>query len=154
MKSIWYSNLTVILVFNIYFEHFLPNNDVKVHKTYLAICNGELEKNSGQWSEELIRYENGKKIIEKAQTTFRVLDKNSNSSLVEMKEKLQQYHENELLHQKENQRSILSGEEKERSRLAQELHDGLGPILTTLRLDIQSTSINQKLKQQLLKKLV
>ena len=57
----------------------------KVHKTYLAICNGELEKNVGQWSEELIRYENGKKIIEKAQTTFKVLDKNSNSSLVEMK---------------------------------------------------------------------
>ena len=57
----------------------------KVHKTYLAICNGELEKNSGQWSEELIRYENGKKIIEKAQTTFKVLDKNSNSTLVEMK---------------------------------------------------------------------
>ncbi len=57
----------------------------KVHKTYLAICNGELEKNSGQWNEELIRYENGKKIIEKAQTTFKVLDKNSNSSLVEMK---------------------------------------------------------------------
>ena len=57
----------------------------KVHKTYLAICNGELEKNSGQWSEELIRYENGKKIVEKAQTTFKVLDKNSNSSLVEMK---------------------------------------------------------------------
>ncbi|MDC3155868.1 RNA pseudouridine synthase [Candidatus Pelagibacter sp.] len=57
----------------------------KVHKTYLAICNGELEKNSGQWNEELIRYENGKKIIEKAQTTFKVLDKNSNSTLVEMK---------------------------------------------------------------------
>ena len=57
----------------------------KVHKTYLAICNGELEKNYGQWSEELIRYENGKKIVEKAQTTFKVLDKNSNSSLVEMK---------------------------------------------------------------------
>ena len=57
----------------------------KVHKTYLAICNGELEKNSGQWNDELIRYENGKKIIEKAQTTFKVLDKNSNSTLVEMK---------------------------------------------------------------------
>ena len=57
----------------------------KVHKTYLAICNGELEKDSGQWNDELIRYENGKKIIEKAQTTFKVLDKNSNSSLVEMK---------------------------------------------------------------------
>ncbi len=33
----------------------------KVHKTYLAICNGELEKNSGEWTDELIRYDNGKK---------------------------------------------------------------------------------------------
>tara|TARA_A100001234_G_scaffold210156_1_gene209632 strand:- start:95 stop:1012 length:918 start_codon:yes stop_codon:yes gene_type:complete len=57
----------------------------KVHKTYLAICNGELEKNSGEWIDELIRYNNGKKIIEKAKTIFKVLDKNSNSSLVEMK---------------------------------------------------------------------
>ena len=57
----------------------------KVHKTYLAICNGELEKDSGIWNDKLVRYENGKKIIEKAQTTFKVLDKNSNSSLVEMK---------------------------------------------------------------------
>ena len=57
----------------------------KVHKTYLAICSGELEKNSGEWIDELIRYDNGKKIIEKAKTIFKVLDKNSNSSLVEMK---------------------------------------------------------------------
>ena len=57
----------------------------KVHKTYLAICNGELEKNSGEWNDELIRYDNGKKIIEKAKTIFKVIDKNSNSSLVEMK---------------------------------------------------------------------
>ena len=57
----------------------------KVHKTYLAICNGELEKNSGEWIDELIRYDNGKKIIEKAKTIFKVLDKNSNSSLVLMK---------------------------------------------------------------------
>ena len=57
----------------------------KVHKTYLAICNGELEKNSGEWTDELIRYDNGKKIVEKAKTIFKVLDKNLNSSLVEMK---------------------------------------------------------------------
>jgi len=57
----------------------------KVHKTYLAICNGELEKNSGEWNDELIRYDNGKKIIEKAKTIFKIIDKNSNSSLVEMK---------------------------------------------------------------------
>ena len=57
----------------------------KVHKTYLAICNGELEKNSGELIDELIRYDDGKKIIEKAKTIFKVIDKNSNSSLVEMK---------------------------------------------------------------------
>ena len=57
----------------------------KVHKTYLAICNGELEKNSGEWNDELIRFDKGKKIIEKAKTIYKVIDKNSNSSLVEMK---------------------------------------------------------------------
>tara|TARA_B100000524_G_scaffold347332_1_gene249115 strand:- start:612 stop:1529 length:918 start_codon:yes stop_codon:yes gene_type:complete len=57
----------------------------KVHKTYLAICSGELEQNSGEWIDQLVRYDNGKKIIENAKTIFKVLDKNSNSSLVEMK---------------------------------------------------------------------
>jgi len=57
----------------------------RVHKTYLAICNGELDKNSGELTDELVRYDNGKKIIEKAKTIFKVLDKNSNSSLVEMR---------------------------------------------------------------------
>ena len=57
----------------------------KVHKTYLAICHGELENNAGEWNDDLLRYDNGKKIIEKSKTIFRVIDKNSNSSLVEMK---------------------------------------------------------------------
>ena len=57
----------------------------KVHKTYLAICNGELEKDSGEFNDQLVRYDNGKKIIENAKTFFKVIDKNSNSSLVEMK---------------------------------------------------------------------
>ena len=57
----------------------------KVHKTYLAICNGEIEKNSGEWNDELIRYDNGKKIIEKAKTIFKVIDKNSEATLLELK---------------------------------------------------------------------
>ena len=57
----------------------------KVHKTYLAICHGEINKNSGEWSNDLVRYDNGKKIIENAKTTYKVIDKNSNSTLVEMK---------------------------------------------------------------------
>ena len=57
----------------------------KVHKTYLAICHGELEKNSGQWSDDLVRYDGNKKIVEKAKTLFKVIDKNSEASLIELK---------------------------------------------------------------------
>ena len=57
----------------------------KIHKTYLAICHGELEKNSGELKDNLIRYDNGKKIVEKAKTIFKVIDKNSEASLLELK---------------------------------------------------------------------
>ena len=57
----------------------------KIHKTYLAICHGELSNNSGEWKNDLVRYENNKPIIEKAKTIYKVLDKNSICSLVEMK---------------------------------------------------------------------
>ena len=57
----------------------------KVHKTYLAICHGELDKNLGEWNDDLIRYDGKKKIIEKAKTLFKVIDKNSEASLVELK---------------------------------------------------------------------
>jgi len=57
----------------------------KVHKTYLAICHGELQKDSGEWNDDLTRYDNDKEIVEKAKTFYKVLDKNSICSLVEMK---------------------------------------------------------------------
>ncbi len=57
----------------------------KVHKTYLAICHGELDKNLGELTDDLIRYDKNKKIIESAKTFYKVLDKNANSSLVELK---------------------------------------------------------------------
>tara|TARA_Y100000389_G_C17396020_1_gene482559 strand:- start:11 stop:928 length:918 start_codon:yes stop_codon:yes gene_type:complete len=57
----------------------------KVHKTYLAICHGELDKDSGQWNNDLIRYDGEKKITEQAKTLYKVLDKNSEASLIELK---------------------------------------------------------------------
>ena len=57
----------------------------KIHKTYLAICQGEISKNSGELNHDLIKYENNKKIIEKARTIYKVIDKNSFSTLVELK---------------------------------------------------------------------
>ena len=57
----------------------------KVHKTYLAICNGEIDRMNGILKNDLVRYDNKKKIVEKAETIFKVIDKNQNSSLVKMK---------------------------------------------------------------------
>ena len=44
----------------------------KVHKTYLAICQGEINKNTGVWDDDLIRYDGDKKLVEKAKTIFKV----------------------------------------------------------------------------------
>ncbi len=57
----------------------------KIHKTYLAICNGEFQKNKGTMVHDLIRYDNKKKFIEKAITNFKVLNKNLNYSFLELK---------------------------------------------------------------------
>ena len=44
----------------------------------------KLETNKGIFDQDLIRYEGNKKIIEKSKTIFKVLDKNSNCTLLEM----------------------------------------------------------------------
>lgn len=70
-------------------------------------------------------------------------------SLLKMREQLIKYHQ--LLEQNNlaNQKSFLNGQEKERSRLAKELHDGLGPLLTTLKLSIQSSDLIAEQKTRL-----
>ena len=57
----------------------------KIHKTYLAICHGEININDGVWNNKLIRYDKDKKIIEEAITHYKVIDSNSKYSLIECK---------------------------------------------------------------------
>ena len=56
----------------------------KIHKTYIAICYGELDKDKGIFNQDLTRYDGKKKIVEKSKTLFKVIDKNSNCTLLEM----------------------------------------------------------------------
>ncbi len=57
----------------------------KVYKTYLAICSGELILiDKGVIKDDLIRYENKKKIIEKAETKYEILDKNNNATFIQL----------------------------------------------------------------------
>ena len=56
----------------------------KIHKTYIAICYGELDQDKGIFNQDLTRYDGKKKIVEKSKTLFKVIDKNSNCTLLEM----------------------------------------------------------------------
>ena len=57
----------------------------KIYKTYLAICVGEIKNIKGMLIHNLEKKENNKKIYEKAITNYKVLNKNSQFSLVELK---------------------------------------------------------------------
>ncbi len=57
----------------------------KVHKSYIAICHGEIQQDKGTLKNDLIKYENNKKVVEKAETNFKIIDKNNSSTLVKMK---------------------------------------------------------------------
>lgn len=45
-------------------------------------------------------------------------------------------------HQKQGFKSLIEGEEKERKRIAQELHDGLGQLLSSARLNVSAMEDN------------
>ena len=56
----------------------------KIHKTYLGIVLGEVQKKKGTLTDELVQYEGDKKILTKAITNFSVIDSNNNYSLLEL----------------------------------------------------------------------
>ncbi len=72
-------------------------------------------------------------------------------SLLHMRDQLKTYQENEAALMKQAQRALLQGQEKERMRLARELHDGLGPLLTTLKLSLQSTQLHAPQQEKMRK---
>jgi len=56
----------------------------KIHKTYLGIVVGELQKIKGTFVDELFHYEGEKKIKTKAITHFTVIDSNNNYSFLKL----------------------------------------------------------------------
>jgi len=58
----------------------------KIYKTYIAICHGEITiKDKGLIKNNLIRYDETKKLVESAETYYEILDKNNNSTFIQLK---------------------------------------------------------------------
>ncbi len=56
----------------------------KIHKTYLALSYGHLNKKKNTIDNELIRYEGNKKIFERAITNYDIVDSNKNYTLFKL----------------------------------------------------------------------
>ncbi|WP_181896372.1 sensor histidine kinase [Seonamhaeicola aphaedonensis] len=59
-------------------------------------------------------------------------------SLLKMRDKLLEFRNNEHISRINNKRQLVEGLENERQRLSRELHDGLGPLLTSLKFYIDN----------------
>jgi|TARA_B100000929_G_scaffold265332_1_gene232300 23S rRNA pseudouridine955/2504/2580 synthase len=57
----------------------------KIHKTYLALSFGQIDKEKNILDNNLIRYEGNKKIMERAITHYHVIDKNNKYTLFKLK---------------------------------------------------------------------
>ncbi len=58
----------------------------KIYKTYIAICHGEIAvKARGLLKNNLVRFDEKKKIVENAETYYEILDKNNNSTFIQLK---------------------------------------------------------------------
>lgn len=70
-------------------------------------------------------------------------------SLMVMQERLREYKDQEEASQLLAKKSLILGQEKERNRLSKELHDGLGPLLTSLKLTVQRLDLESNTKKDI-----
>ncbi|NND33880.1 MAG: HAMP domain-containing protein [Saprospiraceae bacterium] len=84
-------------------------------------------------------------------TRYEMLSENDSlgQSLINMREKLKDFKDQEAKMQLISQKAILRGQEENRKRLSREMHDGLGPLLTTLRMMIQQLEIPEEQKTKI-----
>lgn len=65
-------------------------------------------------------------------------------ALMDMKDELIQLNIQKSSLEKKSKKLLLKGQEDERARVAKELHDGIGPLLTTIKLRIGKTKKNEE----------
>lgn len=70
-------------------------------------------------------------------------------SLLHMRDELRSLHDRQIRLVRERAAALLEGQEKERKRIIQELHDGVGQLLIAVRMRIEMMEGNTELKSEL-----
>ncbi len=65
------------------------------------------------------------------------------NALLKMQMNLKKLNEEKLLYMKQRSIALMEGQEKERTRIARELHDGIGQMLTAIRLRLNFLETEQ-----------
>lgn len=97
-------------------------------------------KKLNQTMEKLIVSENNAKEINQE---LSLVNTNLKITELELIKTTNEKHEQQLSEQKIRAASLLKGQESERKRIAREMHDGIGQMLTALKLNIESISVAQ-----------
>ena len=84
-------------------------------------------------------------------TTFSTLSEKDTlgMALIRMRDELKNYNEREIKIERERAAALMEGQEHERQRITQELHDGVGQLLTAIRIRIEMLEDNHSLKHDL-----
>lgn len=68
-------------------------------------------------------------------------------ALLEMKNELIELNVQKSRLEKRSKKLLLRGQEEERARVAKDLHDGIGPLLTTIKLHLNQDKSSKKVRQ-------
>ncbi len=65
-----------------------------------------------------------------------------------MRDRLKQFNENEIRLAKSRTAALLEGQELERRRITLDLHDGVGQLLTAIRMRVELVEGNEERKKE------
>ena len=165
--------ICIAVVLSLFLTRIIANPIINMKKSLKIMADGdynqtnEFVKNSNEIKEMFEALDNLKKSLQgavkfsneigKMNLKSHYLPKSQNDllgkSLIKMRNKLIEFRNNENKHRINTKRQLVDGLENERRRLSRELHDGIGPLLTSLKFYIEN-KVESKTQQKEMKTIV
>ncbi|WP_435135624.1 ATP-binding protein [Formosa sp. A9] len=163
--------MIVAIILSLFLTNIITNPIHNMRKSLKIMAAGDYNqtntfgKNSNEIKEMFEALDLLKKSLQGAVTFSRELGKmdlNSNyvpkgendvlgKSLIKMRDKLIEFRNKENINRINTKRQLVDGLENERHRLSRELHDGIGPLLTSLKFYVENKVHDKDKKQDMIK---